>query len=69
MSNSTLASIGISEGEVSPGKSIELALMADSSTDVSGVSGSDGDMDSDEGGADLFIDRISDKDDASDGGV
>lgn len=68
MSNSTFARIGISEGEVSPGKSIELALMADSSTDVSGVSGSDGDIDSD-GGADLFIDRISERDDVVDGEV
>ena len=31
--------------------------------DVSGVPGSDGDMDSDEGGADLFINHISERDD------
>ena len=67
MSNSTFVSIGISEGEVSPGKSKELALMAESSTDVSSVSGSDGDTDSNEGVTDLFIDRISERDDVVDG--
>lgn len=41
--------------------------MAESSTDVSSVSGSDGDIDSDEGVIDLFIDRISERDDAVEG--
>ena len=66
MSNSTFASIGISEGEVRPGKSKELALMAES-TDVSSVSGSDGVIDADEGVIDLFIERISERDDVVDG--
>ena len=64
MSNSTLAKIGIKDGECKPGRSKESARIAEPPTDVSGVPGS---SDTDEGGADFELERMSDAEDGVDG--
>lgn len=58
--------MGISDGELSPGRSIKLARRPESSTEVSGVPGSDWEID---GGADLLFDCRSDGVDGVDGAV
>ena len=68
MSNSTFPRIGIKEGELRPGRSIEFARRpAEWSIEVSGVPGSDDAMV--DGGADLLFERRSDVDEGVEGAV
>lgn len=61
--------MGIRDGELRPGRSRKLGWSPESSTDVSGVSGSDRETDADEGGADLLLERLSEIEDGVEGDV